>query len=245
MKKKETAIIIGFIGIIILITGWLLYNSKFEDYTLLVIVLGIIILLSDIVFLMNNKDEESVYSSSLKNILKNYESILVKTQDIPPLKGKNIIMLPDIEELVNASRETKKHIYYFREEDNTSFYLTLEDEILIYIDKLNKEVLSGTEKLLNQIEQEEKEESKDTSILEDIEKTTIIRINKLNEYKAFKVSPIRDEKEIEKKENPVEKEEIVKQEKSIEKEEDNVEPIKKEKTDKEEIEIPKLKKTNN
>ena len=203
MKKNNNEIFIGIIGIIILLVGWFLYTTEFKKYTIVLIVLGIVILLADIIYMMNTKDDEALYSSTLKNILKNYESLLVRTKTIPELKGKNILLLSDIEELVNASRELKKPMYYYREEKSTSFFITEETEVLLYINKLTDDIVSETETRLKEIEEEEKNiiETVDSEILKDIEKTTIIRINGLEDYKAFKVSPIRKKTDMDEVDN--------------------------------------------
>jgi len=194
MKKSNIAKVSGLFGILILITGWILYGTKFNRYTVVLVVIGLILLITDIICLLNEKDEGSIYNSSLKNILKTYESILVRTKNIPELKGKNVLILPNMDEIASAQIELKKPIYYYREEECTSFFITDTDEVLVYINKLNDDIISSTETLLKEIEEEEKrlELDSNASLLEGIEKTTIIRINGLNEYKTYKVSPIRD-----------------------------------------------------
>ncbi len=198
MNKKSIAKVSGIFGVLILITGWILYASEYKKYTIVLVVIGLILLVATIICLLDEKDEDSLYSSTLKNILKTYESILVRTKNIPELKSKKVLILPNIDEMANAQIELKKPIYYYREEECTSFFITTTDEVLLYINKLNEDIVSTTEILLKEIEEEEKRaevNNNNASLLEGIEKTTIIRINGLNEYKTYKVSPIREEKE--------------------------------------------------
>ena len=163
MKKSNIAKVSGIFGILILMTGWILYNTKYNKYTIVLVVIGIILLITDLICLLNEKDAGSVYNSSLRNILKTYESILVRTKNIPELKGKNVLILPNIDELASAQVEIQKPIYYYREEDSTSFFITTMDEVLVYINKLNEDVVSSTEVLLKEIEEEEMRESMDSN----------------------------------------------------------------------------------
>ena len=198
MKRNNLAIVSGVFGILILITGWILYRTEYSKYTIVLVVIGLILLIATIICLLNEKDEDSLYNSSIRNILKTYESVLVRTKNIPELKGKKVLILPNIDEMANAQVEIQKPIYYYREEECTSFFITTVDEVLVYINKLNEDITSSTETLLKEIEEEEKTSSinsANASLLDGIEKTTIIRINGLNEYKTYKVSPVRDEEE--------------------------------------------------
>ena len=198
MSKKNLAKISGLFGVLILLTGWMLYGTEYNKYTIVLVVIGLLLLIGTIICLLNEKDEDSLYNSTIRNILKTYESVLVRTKNIPELKGKKVLILPSIEEMSNAQIEIQKPIYYYREEECTSFFITTVDEVLLYINKLNEDIKSSTEILLKEIEDEEQKistNSANASLLEGIEKTTIIRINGLNEYKTYKVSPIRDEEE--------------------------------------------------
>ena len=198
MSKKNLAKISGLFGVLILLTGWMLYGTEYNKYTIVLVVIGLLLLIGTIICLLNEKDEDSLYNSTIRNILKTYESVLVRTKNIPELKGKKVLILPSIEEMSNAQIEIQKPIYYYREEECTSFFITTVDEVLLYINKLNEDIKSSTEILLKEIEEEEQKistNSANASLLEGIEKTTIIRINGLNEYKTYKVSPIRDEEE--------------------------------------------------
>ena len=189
MSKKNLAKISGLFGVLILLTGWMLYGTEYNKYTIVLVVIGLLLLIGTIICLLNEKDEDSLYNSTIRNILKTYESVLVRTKNIPELKGKKVLILPSIEEMSNAQIEIQKPIYYYREEECTSFFITTVDEVLLYINKLNEDIKSSTEILLKEIEDEEQKistNSANASLLEGIEKTTIIRINGLNEYKTYK-----------------------------------------------------------
>ena len=95
-----------------------------------------------------------------------------------------------MDDLVDAQIEIRKPIYYMIEgEDSCSFVLLDNSEACIYILKQNENVTSPLELIINEYE---KHNDIDASLLEDIERTTII---KLNNMKSFKVSPYKKNKD--------------------------------------------------
>ena len=132
-----------------------------------------------------------------------------------------------MEDLIDAQIEIRKPIYYMIEgEDSCSFVLVDNNEVCIFILKQNEQVESPLELIINEYE---KNNDIDESLLEDIEKTTII---KLNNMKSFKVSPYKKEKKekVEEIQNDKigehtgAKQEVV-EEKEIESSEEDVETI--------------------
>lgn len=199
--KKEYRIFI-FIGIFLALSGisavFVLQNRL--DYAVVFGIAGVICLISLIIFICCNKDEAAAYRSNVKSILKCYDSILVKTNNIPDISDKDVITVPTMEELVNAQIEMKKPIYYWAEAECYTFMITTDYEALCYIAKKNQNVISNLERLDLQKKQQkkilaEKEKNKrvDTSILDGIDKTTIIKV--VEDNKVFRVQPIRKTKE--------------------------------------------------
>ena len=95
-----------------------------------------------------NKD----YEKRIHKILKTYNSILVKCQNIPMLSDKNIVKVENIAGMINAQIETRKPILYFQEEKCISFMLLDGTESYIYVLKANDGVVSKVEQVINDFE---------------------------------------------------------------------------------------------
>jgi len=145
-----------------------------------------------ITYIYENKDEQSIYKSKLKKALRNYDAILVESQRFPDLKGKNIIRVTNMDDLIDAQIEIRKPIYYMVEnETSCSFVLLDTNEACVYILKQNEEVISPLELIIEEHEKKKNSNDDDSSLLEDIEKTTIIKLKN----KTLKVSPYRKNKD--------------------------------------------------
>ena len=167
------------------------------------IVTGIIFAFAFIFWIIgtvNSKDENKVYNSYLKEILKTFDSVLIKVTSIPDLGKRNIINVNSIEDLIDAQVEIRKPIYYYLDINSCTFMLLDDKEICLYVLRRNKYVVAQIDGILQEeanqkrIKQERDKKAlenynKDSSILESIENTTIIRFNN----KSFRVSPIRPE----------------------------------------------------
>ena len=215
MKKelKIGALIVAVIGLIII--SALLYKNGYVNYLIVTGTLLVVTAIALFNLVVTNRSEESIYNSKLRQILKTYDSILVKSKNLPKLDEKNIIRVDSIEDLVDAQVEIRKPIYYQEQTESCAFILLDNKEACIYILKLNNDVLSPIEIVLNELDIKHKQaQNKDEivadELLKDIDKTTIVRVNK---GKYVKVSPIRKnkEKKEEQKEEP-KKEETPKQE---------------------------------
>ncbi len=183
--KREIKILILVICLLAAIGGSVyLYLHNLYTYLIVVGVAAVLIALGLIIYIVNTRNEEAVYKNNLKKILSYYDAVLVQSYNFPNLKGKNIIKITNIEDLIDAQIEIRKPIYYMIEgEDSCSFVLLDNNEACIYILKQNEQVESPLELIIAEYE---KNNDIDESLLEDIEKTTII---KLNNMKSFKVSP--------------------------------------------------------
>lgn len=161
-----------------------LYLHNMNTYLIIAAAVALIFLVSLIMYIINTRNDEAIYKNNLKKILSYYDAVLVQSYNFPNLKGKNIIKITNIEDLIDAQIEIRKPIYYMIEgEDSCSFVLLDNNEACIFILKQNDQVESPLELIMAEYE---KYNDIDESILEDIEKTTII---KLNGMKSFKVSP--------------------------------------------------------
>ena len=128
------------------------------------------------------------YESKVKNILNTFDSVLVRTSNVPNLDGRNIIQLQSMEDLIDAQLEIRKPICYIKQSESCSFLLLDDKETYIYIEKLNDTIVSPLEIELDQLNKKSKKNTKE--VFGGIDKTTIIN---LPNKKSYKVSPFRKE----------------------------------------------------
>lgn len=197
--KKEKTIVLTILLITLMIIEFIFFNQHLFSYSIILMAAIIVLTIYLITYIYENKDEQSIYKSKLKKALRNYDAILVESQRFPDLKGKNIIRVTNMDDLIDAQIEIRKPIYYMVEnETSCSFVLLDTNEACVYILKQNEEIVSPLEQIIEEYEKK-KNGDDDSSLLEDIEKTTIIKLKN----KTLKVSPYRknkDEKSTEKEE---------------------------------------------
>ncbi len=235
MKREIKITILTILLIAALGVTFYMYTKNLLTYAIVFGALAIVFAFSLIGYALSTRSEEAIYRSNLKKTLNNYDAILVQSYNFPDLKGKNIIKVTNIDDLVDAQLEIRKPIYYMIEgEDSCSFVLLDNGEACVYIMKQNEQVESPLELIIAEYE---KHNDIDASLLEDIERTTII---KLNNMKAFKVSPYKKKEDIEPKSHDEEvqtKEEVKEEKKVVETEaEEKKTPVKQKEEDFDEIE---------
>ncbi len=212
MKDNVKGYILICVAVLSGVLGYLLYsgniNEDFQGYWIICAVVGVVALGFGIKFVIDNSSPLKAYESNIRNILNTFDSILVQSNAVPKLEGRNIINVESIDDLVDAQLEIRKPICYYKQTESCSFALLDDKEAYIYIEKLNPEVVSPLEIEIKENKLKNKnQEEMDSEMLRDIEKTTIV---KLSNKKSYKVSPIRKDKK---------KDEEVKEEKfEIEKE---------------------------
>ena len=190
MKRTIKIIILTICLIASVFIGLQLYKNDQAAYSLIAGAVAIVLLFTLVTYTLNTRNEAAIYTSTLRKVLNNYDAILVESHNFPDLKGKNIIKVTNMDDLVDAQIEIRKPIYYMIEgEDSCSFVLLDNTEACIYVLKQNEQVESPLELIVAEYE---KHNDIDASLLEDIERTTII---KLNNMKSFKVSPYKKNKE--------------------------------------------------
>lgn len=183
MKK----IILGSLCLLFgVITGLLVFKDV-NMYAILTGTITFVLLILFIMDLFSQRDENSIYKTVLNNVIKTYDAVLINSDNIPDIDDRNVIMVNSIEDLIDAQSEIRKPIYYKKEVDSCSFVLLDDKEACIFILKVNSEVVSPLEIIL--FEKANKSKNSDARLLDEIDKTTII---KLENNKSFKVSPIRD-----------------------------------------------------
>ena len=191
MKREVKIALISIVLIGALFLTYYMFKQDLMTYAIVFAAVTLVSLIFLIVYIRNTRSEESKYRSKLRKILKNYDAILVQSYNFPKLSGKNIIRITNFEDLIDAQMELRKPIYYMIEgEDSCSFVLVDNTEACIYILKQNETVTSPLELIMAEYE---KHNDIDQSLLEDIERTTII---KLSNMKSFRVSPIKKKSKV-------------------------------------------------
>ena len=205
MKGNVKGIIFVLGGIALLCAAYYLYTINHAEYSIVSVTAGVISLVFGIRFLLSDRNPEMAYENKVRNIVNTFDSILVKSNSVPKLVGRNIIFVEDMGDLVDAQLEIRKPICYYRQTESCSFVLLDDKEAYVYVEKLNPEVVSPVEIEINDIKRMQKNsQDLDSEMLRDIEKTTIVR---LSDKRSYKVSPVR--KETKKVEENIEKKSIV------------------------------------
>ena len=191
MKKEIKLGVLITAFILIGIISLFLFTEKIYTYLIVTLTLNVIILVFIAVTILSKESKEDLYKKKLQTILKTYDAVLVQSNNFPNLKEKNIIEVENFEDLIDAQIEIRKPIYYKKHVTSCGFVLLDQNIALVNIIKVDDNTLSPLEITLEELNKSKKEPAIDLNILNEIEKTTII---KLNNNKAFKVSPIRERK---------------------------------------------------
>ena len=189
VNVKGIALIIGAIACAY--GAYYLYTIEHAEYSIVAITLSGISLVFGIKSLMGERSPEKAYESKVRNIINTFDSILVKSNTIPKLVGRNIIFVEEMGDLVDAQLEIRKPICYYRQTESCSFVLLDDKEAYVYVEKLNPEIVSPLEIEINDIKRMQKNsDNLDPDLLKSIEKTTIVM---LSDKRSYKVSPVRKE----------------------------------------------------
>jgi len=205
MDNKKPITICAIIALVILaIVLIITLITELYGFFIVLLALFIVLLISLAVYLREKPDDYSIFTKEKKRILKTYGSVIIEVETLPNIVGKNIIKVKSMDDLVDAQLELREPIYYKNDNDSCFFLLLHYNEACIYILKLNENVISPTEQSIRFMGKEKKKETYE-SLLEDIEDTIVF---KLDEMRSYKISPIRNKKKIEVKDDTVIKKKI-------------------------------------
>lgn len=192
MNREIKLSLLSITGIIFVVGTIFLLGSDYSSYAILTATVAVIIVAYAVIYYNESKDNYSIYRNKLRRVINTYDSILVKSEKLPELVDHSIIRVASMEDLVYAQMVIKKPIYFYEEEKSCSFVLIDDKEICVYILKANTDDITATEIIIDEIRRQPTKINIDHSILDDIENTTII---KLDNCKTYKVSPVRPKKE--------------------------------------------------
>ena len=181
MKDKMKGTVLIVLTVILIGLGLFLIKTTYQEYSILAFVVSFVVFLVGMNNMFQSSNPEKKYQSNIKNILNTFDSILVKSNSVPELKDRNIIMVESMDDLVDAQLEIRKPICYLKQTESCSFVLLDEKEAYVYVEKLNENVKSPVEIEIKALKSRTKS----------VDKTTII---KLSNKKSYRVSPVRKEK---------------------------------------------------
>ena len=185
MKKIILSILLA---LCVIISSVLIYY-KLHTYSIIAITITAMILIYFINSLFEEKTPESIYNKILRELIKTYDSILVDIEKIPDLDVKTIINVSSFEKLLDAQYELKKPIFYKMMINSCSFLLIDNEIAYVFVLRVSEDSFSPLDDIIAEVERDAKKRKKAKQILDNIEHTTIIKLDDLREYK---VSPVRE-----------------------------------------------------
>lgn len=189
MEKNKKIFVVSLATVIMFFISFLFLLNDIINYFIVFMTITAILFVHFCYIVFSKKDDTSVYKRNLKKILKTYDSILVYSDSGYEISKHNIIFVKKFEDLLTAQEEFECHIVFIEEKESSIFLLKDNNELLVYVMKVNDDVTSKFENKLIENIQKEKEKNKKVgkNVLEDLEKTTIIQ---LKNDKVYKVSPL-------------------------------------------------------
>lgn len=191
MENKIKLIVSCAVTLLLIVLGIVFLGSSASKYSILLFTIAFVMIIVIANKFFSSNDDIQIYEKTIKKILNTYDSILVRSNSVPSLEGKNIISVLSIDDMVDAQLEIKKPICYIKQTESTSFVLLDEKEAYVHTIKLYDNTVSPLDIELENINIKNKKNNKDVDydLLKDIEKTTIVI---LPNKKSFKVSPVRE-----------------------------------------------------
>ena len=187
---KNNMKLVWGVGLGVSVVGlfFLLYKNIYT-YAFILFALVIVFLVLFVKEMTGAKSPEMIYDGILRSILKTYDAVLIDIEKIPDINVRNIIKVSSFEKLIDAQIELRKPIFYKMSMNSCSFILLDEEEVYIFVLRMNEDSFSPLDDIILEIEQNTDKKKKNQHILDGIERTTII---KLDNMKSYKVSPIRE-----------------------------------------------------
>ena len=150
MKKKFIKFIVLLVlTIVLLIISLFLLKNDLSTYAIVFITATAILFIITLALIPKEKSAEAEYHSRLKMILKKYDAILAEIGNTPNLEDKNIMLITNIEDMVDAAIEIRKPVYYKRELDYCIFSLLDNQDMCIYILKQRGDDSTPIEDFIN------------------------------------------------------------------------------------------------
>lgn len=185
MKK----IILSVLFVLCIIVSSILIYFKLHTYSIVALTITAMILIYLINSFFEEETPESIYNKILREIIKTYDSILVDITKIPEMDVKTVINVSSFEKLLDVQYELKKPIFYKMSINSCSFLLIDSEIAYVFVLRISEDSFSPLDDIIAEVERDAKKRKEAKKILDNIEKTTIIKLDDLRKYK---VSPIRE-----------------------------------------------------
>ena len=182
-------ILLSILFILCAIISVAFINLKLYTYAIVSITTTVLLFVYLVTVFFEKKTPESVYNKLLRDLIKTYDSILVDVEKIPELDVKNVINVSSFEKLLDVQYELKKPIFYKMSINSCSFILLDSEIAYVFVLRVSEDSFSPLDEIIAAIESDSKKRKEAQKILDNIEKTTIIKLDGIREYK---VSPIRE-----------------------------------------------------
>lgn len=191
MTKAQKMFIYLSVVFVAAAIGIFLYFEVEKVVTIIYSVITIILLcLALVIMNMTKKEKISNFQKRIRNICKVYDAIIVNTKTLPSLDDRNVVKVVSIENLIDAQMGIRKPIYFKDYNTSCAFVLLGEKEACVLILKEDPEVICPYEIVVENGLKGTNEKDLDHKLLDNIDKTTVIKID---DDKELKVSPIRDD----------------------------------------------------
>ena len=182
-------ILLSILFILCAIISVAFINLKLYTYAIVSITTTVLLFVYLVTVFFEKKTPESVYNKLLRDLIKTYDSILVDVEKIPELDVKNVINVSSFEKLLDVQYELKKPTFYKMSINSCSFILLDSEIAYVFVLRVSEDSFSPLDEIIAAIESDSKKRKEAQKILDNIEKTTIIKLDGIREYK---VSPIRE-----------------------------------------------------
>lgn len=170
--------LITILFIIFFIIFILIDKIELSIACLALLIISILILIRNI--LVINKPN-GMFNEYVKSIIDNNDSVLVEINKFPNMKGKKIFRTKTIDDLLNMELSVKKPIYYIYNNDSYDFILIDEKKIYVNTIRKNKNIISCLDLYLSELNNIKE----DYNLIEDLDKTTVIKVDKDKEYVVY------------------------------------------------------------
>ena len=144
-NKNKIIIVCSLVAICLAITI-ILYASALSTFGIVATGFTVVMFLYLLITSNSIKNGDTKYTKDLNRILKTYDAILVESISKPYLKGKNIIVVSNIVDLVDAQIEVRKPIYYTKSDNACDFMILDSDQAMVFIMKENENITTPLER---------------------------------------------------------------------------------------------------
>ncbi|MBR3116615.1 MAG: hypothetical protein IKF36_01920 [Bacilli bacterium] len=171
----------GFISILFVIILIIFLIMGKIEFALITIVLLIICLLIFFMSVRTINKPNGYFYDYIHNILEQNENILVEIDKFPSFTNKKIYRTTTIEDLFNLEKTVKKPIYYTYNNDSYDFILIDNKKIYVNTIKKDEKIISCLDLYLKELN----DKKNAYNLIEDLDKTTIIKVDKDKEFIVY------------------------------------------------------------